>query len=165
MNQYKFQISRFMQLEFEHKSLDPKSISFCHTIYYLGIHSLTMSDKIIGSCCPIILYIFNSTLLCKGEGKERAMRDRVLRHQKEMILCQAFCRERRQRNITFYLYLTQPLPFSDANHVGRVKSKHNQSVKHHKAKAMFSFQSSVKAGQHHFLSSGTLNSRKETLGI
>lgn len=75
------------------------------------------------------------------------------------------CRERSDKNITVlpFPYLTIVLRWYQS--CGKNEKQCGQSVKCHKTMRMCSFQSSVETGQHQILSSGILNSRKETLGI
>lgn len=120
-----------------------------------------------GNSMILTLYISTDSclFLAKAKAGERSKGCECQGMTRKQFFVKSSRREQTNANITFYLSCPQPLPFSDSSHVGNVQNKCGQSVKRHKVQEMLSFQSSVKTGQHQFLSRGTLNSRKETPGI
>lgn len=98
------------------------------------------------------------------EREEQNNKDMNPGCHRQAVLCQAFVEREVTKTSHFCLSLTSPLSFDDTSR-GKNEKQRGRSVKCHKAMRMCSFHSSVKTGQHQILSSGTLNYRKETLGI
>lgn len=102
-----------------------------------------------------------AVLLSKDGGQETA-KDMILDTARKQFFARHFV----ENENTHSLSLTQPLSFHDTSHSRGKNEEHwGQSVKLHKAIEVCSFQSSVKTGEHQFLSRGAFNSRKETPGI
>lgn len=160
-------MSCLVQISFENDFRSYKSISSYWSTYQKSIHSFQVLVKTSRKFYDSHLYISTDSclFLAKAKAGERSKGCECQGMTRKQFFVKSFRREQTNANITFYLSCPQPLPFSDSSHVGNVQNKCGQSVKHHKVQEMLSFQSSVKTGQHQFLSSGTLNSRKETPGI